>query len=293
MKNIILIITVFLLCCCGKKSENKKLSDDVILSKTNNHISASNNLKISNNANTKNAKLYSPNEILSNANIFRESIKLKENPLLDGIYIPKLTMKQAKFLLINGTSQWFNIASKISSKCRNFGAGNYFLKSVYEARRKNKCVAPIGAEWGNFLMRHGKGKEAVKIFNMAINESIDNKEIPSTIAQLYIDRTAVYNMMRDFKEALNSAEETFNYVSKNEENNDMKYKYIYGTYLYLQELYNNQEYDKALKFYEKNKVGLNTPEGKSWNMEGAIVSDIRKKRNNKSVLSHGYGVLSK
>jgi len=294
MKKIILIIVAFLVFGCGEKDtdKNNKSLPKATVSRAANTSSFKTESQTQKRQIEKTTSC-SANQIVSNANLFRESIKPKKSKLMEGIYIPKLTMKQAKYLLKHGTSQWFNIASKVSIKCRNFEAGNYFLENVYEVWNKKKWSAPIGSEWGNFLMRHGKGEEAIQVFNMAINDSVNNNELPCTIAQLYIDRTSVYNMMRKYKESLESARESFEYISKNKEKKGMKYKYIYGMYLYLQELCNNEEYDKALKVYNENKINLETPEGRSWNLKATILDDIKANRKSKFTLSQGYGILSK
>jgi len=295
MKKIILIIAAFLVFGCGEKDtdKNNKPLPKATVSR------AANTSYFKTESQTQKRQIEkttscSANQIVSNANLFRESIKPKKSKLMEGIYIPKLTMKQAEYLLKNGTSQWFNIASNVSIKCRNFEAGNYFFENVYEICKLNgKSLSGIGSLWGEFLMRHGKGREAIEIFDMTIKNSINNNERPESISVAMNDKVNTYNMMRDFKNALVAAEDSFEYSLKHIDNQGMNWQFPISVELYFRELYNNEMFDEGLNAYYQYKDKLNTKEGKLTDWENTWVKRLKKRYKFKHTVSQGYGVLAK
>ena len=88
---------VFLIFGCGEKDsdKNKKSLSGVTGSNAAN-ISLFKTVSPTQERKTEKTISYSADQIVSNANIFRENIKPKKTPLLEGIYFPTLTMKQAK-----------------------------------------------------------------------------------------------------------------------------------------------------------------------------------------------------
>ncbi len=294
MKIIILIITVFLIFGCGKKDSGKNIKSASGVTENNaTNISFFKTVSPTQKRKTEKTISYSADQIVSNANIFRENIKPKKTPLLEGIYYPTLTMKQAKYLLENGTSEWFNIASRISIKCRNFEAGNYFFENVYNVWNKKKNASTAGNFWAEFLVRHGKGKEAIKVLNMAINDAEINNEKSFVVIQSYQQKVNTYNMLKDFNNSLKAARIFFDYALTHEKEDGIAIWFPSSLDSYIRELYNNEMYDEGLNIYYQYKEKLNTKGGRLTDWEKTWLNPLKKRIKCKHTVSQSYGVLAK
>ena len=298
MKSFILIGVLLLIVSCGSdkeksKKSRKKVSDTrkTVLGKQNN-ISKISKPKIIKSKNFLNL----PESVISNVNIFKSRIIPREKSSLETeiekLDVSNLTLAEAKVLFNKYKNQSGLLAFKISIKCRNFDAGNYFYNKLYEIYKGKPYLITIGLYWGNFATRHAKPDVAEKIFDKAINDALklNDKSLLPCIADVMNCKVETLNMAGEYKKSSLAAKEFYEFVTENRKlfNNPEVYEELGYSY-YVQELYNNEQYDEALELIEKYKKA----NAKYVNNFSPNISEIKQKRKFKVQYSSGYGKLSK
>jgi|GEM_PF-3229963 len=238
--------------------------------------------------------LYSPDGVISNVNSFKARLTRKKSSFqkeIDDLDVSNMTLAEAKSYFNKYKEKSRTIAFKISTKCRNFESGNYFFKNLYEYYKDKPYLITIGMYWGNFAMRHAKSDASEKIFDIAINDTLElnDKSLYASIANVMNYKVEALNMSGDFNKSLQAAKEFYDFVIKNknfienpEVNEAVSYSY------YIQELYNNEQYDEAL-----NLIGKYKKDGVEFADDFyPKIENFKKKTKFKTRYSLGYGDLS-
>ncbi|RLD60605.1 MAG: hypothetical protein DRI95_15275 [Bacteroidetes bacterium] len=298
MKSFILIGALFLIVSCSSDKEKSKKSRERV-SDTRKTVSGKQNdiLKTSKPKIIKSENFSNLSEnVISNVNIFKSRITPRKKSSLeteiDKLDVSNLTLAEAKVLLNKYKNQSGPLAFKISIKCRDFDVGNYFYKNLYEEYKGDPYLITIGMYWGNFATRHAKPDVAKKIFNKAINDVLKLNDVSflPCIADVMNCKVETLNMAGEYKESSLAAKEFYEFVIKNKKlfNNPEVYEEL-GYLYYVQELYNNEQYDEALELIEKYKKA----NAKYANNFSPDIDEIKQKGKSKIQYSSGYGKLAK
>ena len=233
----------------------------------------------------------SPAEVMTNVHAFGDLIdRSRVDDEMKSVNVTRLTKQRAVDILKNEGKRRFAIGDRVSLKCRDFAAGNFYLSNLYNIYMPKNAASMVGTLWGNFAMRHGDAKLAVEIFDRAFHDAVKSGEPASAISHMLSDKVCTLNMAQDFEASLSASLQYFDYASEHAGAPHMKYQYEWSLYLYLQALYNNGEYRAASEVYDENRDGIK--EQTPWFAKDGLLGDIRKESKFKHVLSHGFGGLA-